>query len=184
MAVLPNVATLNPAAREQAIETVNEIKLAIHEAYSDPTAVEFLDPGRELPTVAVYVLDPDHFGDVGGEDGLDYVCGKLFGLMYGAGFATPWDLIVAAGFEDGGVVKPGDIDFEDCYQKTCAVCHPPAGAPTYTLDDDPIDLVDFIDANTMSLDPEEIHLCRNLMPGGEARFGGGASALFVLRRVT
>jgi hypothetical protein len=187
------VARLNEAARQQVVETANGIKRAIHDAYSVPELVEFLDAGDALPTVATYVLDPEDYGDVGGSsdvgDTLDYACGKIYGLMYGAGFETPHDLLVAAGFEDGGVVKAGDPDLYDgdlydCSLKACAVCHPrDPGAPRYTLDGEDVDLAEFLAQNAESLSPSELHLCRNMLPGKDLELGGGAAATFVLRRV-
>lgn len=181
---------LDEEARKQVVECVRAIKTAIHDAYSDPGSVVWLDPGDALPTVAIYVLDPEDYGDVGGEDGSDalsYECGKVYGLMYGAGFETPHDLLVAAGFDDGGTVKAGDMEgLEGCSEgEDCAVCHPkdPAAA-RYTLDGDDVNLAEFIAANAESLTGAEVYLCRHMLPGKELQLGGGAAATYVLRRVS
>ena len=51
----------------------------------------------------------------------------------------------------------------------------------YTLDGKRVELAEFLDANP-DLDPDEVHAVRSLEPGDEMCFGGGAAALFVLRR--
>jgi len=180
------VARLTDEGRKQVVETVKAIKQAIHDAYRIPGVAVWLDPGDAFPTVASYVGDPEDYGDVGGDDGreaLSYECGKIYGLMYGAGFETPWDLIIAAGFGDGGAVKKGDV--EDCEQEEdCAVCHPKAPeAPRYTLDGEPVELAQFLAENAESLNADELHLCRNMLPGKALQLGGGASPFTVLRRV-
>jgi hypothetical protein len=51
----------------------------------------------------------------------------------------------------------------------------------YTLDGVEVGLAEFLDANP-DLDPEEERAVRALQPGEEMYFGGGAAAVFVLRR--
>ena len=51
----------------------------------------------------------------------------------------------------------------------------------YTLDGVELELSGFLDANP-DLEPDEVQAIRALQPGDEMCFGGGAAALFVLRR--
>ncbi len=59
-----------------------------------------------------------------------------------------------------------------------------ASAAEYTLDGEPIDLQEFIDANPRDdnpeVDPDDI---RALKPGGVIFYGGGAAPTTILRRV-
>ena len=51
----------------------------------------------------------------------------------------------------------------------------------YTLNGTVVSLDAFMEANE-DLEPEEIEAVRNLQPGEEVHFGGGAAARFILRR--
>lgn len=61
------------------------------------------------------------------------------------------------------------------------------GAPCYTLDDEPVDVEEFISDNTAddvaAITAEDIACIRALEPGEQIVMGGGAAAEFVLRRV-
>jgi hypothetical protein len=54
--------------------------------------------------------------------------------------------------------------------------------PLYTLDGEFINLSRFLRDNDFS--SEEIHSIVHLQPGQEIGFGGGAAALFILKRVS
>ena len=64
-------------------------------------------------------------------------------------------------------------------------------APAYTLDGEPVDIYEFLDANRTALDPDTgtesddvlETLYAPLQPGESVTFGGGAAAAFVLARV-
>ena len=60
-------------------------------------------------------------------------------------------------------------------------CAPPSGA--WTIDGEPMDVGDFINANWEDLgaDLEALYYCR---PGESVTFGGGAWASFVVERVS
>lgn len=52
---------------------------------------------------------------------------------------------------------------------------------SYTLDGEVVDLVELLEVN--DLDPGELEAVEELEPGEETALGGGAFAVFALRRV-
>lgn len=69
-------------------------------------------------------------------------------------------------------------------ESACSVNEPTwKPAPkVFTLDGEPLDLADFVVVN--DLEPEQVNAIGAMEPGDEMTFGGGAGALFVLRRVS
>jgi hypothetical protein len=53
----------------------------------------------------------------------------------------------------------------------------------YTLNDEPVDILDFLDANAEGLDADEQAAIVRLQIGQEFAIGGGAAPLSVLRRI-
>lgn len=62
----------------------------------------------------------------------------------------------------------------------CIASSAPLGGRTFTLDDEPVDIFEFLGANPI----EEVRVVDilGLEVGGEIRYGGGAAAEAVLRR--
>lgn len=57
-----------------------------------------------------------------------------------------------------------------------------ANETRWTLDGEPVDLVDLERVNPDVFDPELVSLVDRMQPGEETILGGGAGAEFVLRR--
>jgi hypothetical protein len=53
----------------------------------------------------------------------------------------------------------------------------------FTLDDEPVDIAEFLEANAEGLDADEIAKVIQLRTGEEIVYGGGAQPLAVLKRV-